>query len=231
MSESLNLYQKLARVRKLVDIVKKDKDGYKFKYSDINEILAKVKAGMEKYGVTLIPQVKQGTSEIITNTFITKKPDRNGSMYDVANVEYLFKAEMEFVWVNDENPEERIVVPWYVVGSQADPSQAYGSGVTYCTRYFLLSYFQISQDNDADKYISEKRAALASEEKEAARVITEALKAEVFAFLEKNPERRDEMKPFFSAYAKDGNYLSIREPALAEKAKKDFEAKYLGGEL
>lgn len=155
----MNLFQRLAAIRKIADVVKKDKDGFKFKYSDINEILAKVKGGMEKYHVSLIPEVVPATSEVILNSTTQKKAGRDGSTYDVVTNEYLFRAKMNFVWVNDDNPEEKVVVPWYVVGAQADPSQAYGSGMTYCTRYFLLSYFQIAQDNDVDTYVSKKRAS------------------------------------------------------------------------
>ena len=51
--EKLNLYQKLAKIRKIVDVVSKQKSGFKYTYADINEILAKVKGGMERYGVSL----------------------------------------------------------------------------------------------------------------------------------------------------------------------------------
>ena len=55
--ENLNLYQKLAKIRKIVDVVTKQKSGFKYTYADINEILAKVKGGMERYGVSLIPEM------------------------------------------------------------------------------------------------------------------------------------------------------------------------------
>lgn len=95
----LNLYQKLACIRKIVDVVKKDKAAFKYKYSDINEILAKVKSGMEKYGVSLIPEIKSGTSTVAVNTFVQKKADASGQTYDISTHEYLVNAEMDFVWV------------------------------------------------------------------------------------------------------------------------------------
>lgn len=224
----MNLYQKLASVRKLVDIIKKDKDGYKFKYSDINEILAKVKAGMEKYGISLIPAVVPGTYDVVTNTFVTKKADRNGQQYDVSSTEYLFSADMTFTWLNNDNPEEKIVVPWCVVGSQADPSQAYGSGITYCTRYFLLSYFQISQDNDVDKYRTAKREAMEAEDKERVESILTNFDSKIRAFIADNQDRKDDVKKFCMRFAKEGKYMTIKEPLLAAKMLRDFNAEFLG---
>lgn len=46
--------------------------------------------------------------------------------------------------MNDDNPEERIEVPWFIAGSQADPAQAVGSGLTYGLRQFLMQSFQIA---------------------------------------------------------------------------------------
>lgn len=222
-----NIYQKLAKIRKLVDIIRKDKDGYKFKYSDINEILAKVKGGMEREGLSLIPEVVPGTSRVVVNTFTTKKPDKTGKIYEIDNTEYLFHADMNFVWVNNDNPEERIAVPWCVVGSQADPSQAYGSGITYCTRYFLLSYFQIAQDNDVDKYRSEKQAAINAEKVEQVSEIIKAIDLMIKTYLSDHADDKVAVKQFASGYAKDGNYFSIKEPLLAAKMLNDFKAKFL----
>lgn len=81
---------------------------------------------------------------------------------------------MVFKWVNDEDPNDIIEVPWFVTGSQTDPPQALGSGLTYCTRYFLCNYFQIAQsDSDVDTYRNKQKAAEASEEKAIAEGIPE----------------------------------------------------------
>lgn len=231
MSEqTLNLYQKLAKIRKLVDVIKKEKSGFKYKYSDINEILAKVKGGMEKEGVFLEPEVVPGTSHVTVNTFTTKKVDSSGSPYDVSTFEYLFDAEMRFTWVNTENPEERIVVPWYVVGSQADPSQAFGSGITYCTRYFLLNYFQIAQDNDVDKYRSEKQAALNAEENERVAEIIKKIDVAIKSYKADHPDEYQKLIAFCKRFQKDGDYNKIKEPLLAAKMFADFKSEFLGGE-
>ena len=52
-TETLNLIQKLAKIRAISDVVAKEKRGYNYSYADITSILAKITAGMKKYGVSL----------------------------------------------------------------------------------------------------------------------------------------------------------------------------------
>lgn len=49
--EKINLYQKLAKIRKMAEVIQKNKKGYGYTYVSEDVILAKVTAGMEKYGV------------------------------------------------------------------------------------------------------------------------------------------------------------------------------------
>ena len=56
------------------------------------------------------------------------------------------------VWVNAETPDDRIECDWFMVGRQKDPSQGFGSGLTYSERYFMLKFFNIpTDDDDPDK--------------------------------------------------------------------------------
>lgn len=227
MAEQLNLVQKLAKIRAISDVVSKEKRGYNYTYADITTILANITAGMKKYGVSLIPSVVPGTAEVSQNVVTNTKFDKTGKAYDSTATEMLVKAEMVFKWVNDENPEEFIEVPWFVTGSQTDPSQAFGSGLTYCTRYFLCNYFQIAQsDSDVDTYRSKQKAAEESEEKAIAEEIINGFDMLVKQFLADNSDKVDEVKKFISKYAKNANYLAIKEPMLASKLLADFKAKY-----
>ena len=227
MAEQLNLVQKLAKIRAISDVVSKEKRGYNYTYADITTILANITAGMKKYGVSLIPSVVPGTAEVSQNVVTNTKFDKTGKAYDSTATEMLVKAEMVFKWVNDENPEEFIEVPWFVTGSQTDPSQAFGSGLTYCTRYFLCNYFQIAQsDSDVDTYRSKQKAAEESEGKAIAEEIINGFDTLVKHFLADNPEKVEEVKKFISKYAKNANYLAIKEPMLASKLLADFKAKY-----
>lgn len=227
MAEQLNLVQKLAKIRAISDVVSKEKRGYNYTYADITTILANITAGMKKYGVSLIPSVVPGTTEVSQNVVTNTKFDKTGKAYDSTATEMLVKAEMVFKWINDENPEEFIEVPWFVTGSQTDPSQAFGSGLTYCTRYFLCNYFQIAQsDSDVDTYRSKQKAAEESEEKAIAEEIINGFDTLVKRFLADNSDKVDEVKKFISKYAKNANYLAIKEPMLASKLLADFKAKY-----
>jgi hypothetical protein len=227
MAEQLNLVQKLAKIRAISDVVSKEKRGYNYTYADITTILANITAGMKKYGVSLIPSVVPGTAEVSQNVVTNTKFDKTGKAYDSTATEMLVKAEMVFKWVNDENPEEFIEVPWFVTGSQTDPSQAFGSGLTYCTRYFLCNYFQIAQsDSDVDTYRSKQKAAEESEDKAIAEEIINGFDTLVKRFLADNSDKVDEVKKFISKYAKNANYLAIKEPMLASKLLADFKAKY-----
>lgn len=228
MQEKLNLVQKLAKIRSMSDAVAKSKRGYNYSYEDITEILANVTAGMKRYGVTLIPTIIPGTSEVSQNVTRKTKVDKTGKPYENVTTEMLYSADMLFRWINDENPSETIEVPWFVTGSQEDPSQAFGSGLTYCTRYFLTSYFQIARaDSDVDAYRSKQKAASAAEDKALAEEIINAFDTLLREFLTTNPDKVEETKKFISKYAKNANYLTIKEPALAAKLKDDFENTYL----
>lgn len=231
MAEQLNLIQKLAKIRAISDVVSKEKRGYNYSYADITTILAKITAGMKRYGVSLIPQIVPGTAEVSQNVVTNTKFDKTGKAYDNTTTEMLVKAEMVFKWVNDDNPEEVIEVPWFITGSQGDPSQAFGSGLTYCTRYFLCNYFQIAQaDSDVDAYRSKQKIAAESEDKAITDEIITKFDSIVKQFLADNPDKTKDVKEFISRYAKNANYLTIKEPALASKLLNDFKAKYIKGE-
>lgn len=231
MAEELNLVQKLAKIRAISDAVSKDKKGYNYTYADITDILAKVTAGMKKYGVSLIPQIVPNTASVSQNVVVNTKFDKTGKSYENTVTEMLVKADMIFKWVNDDNPMECIEVPWFVTGSQGDPSQAFGSGLTYCTRYFLTSYFQIAQSNtDVDEYRSKQKEAEVSEDKAIAEEIIAQFDSMVKGFLTDNQDKQDSVKKFISKYAKNANYFAIKEPNLASKLLSDFKSTFLKGE-
>lgn len=224
----LNLIQKLAKIRAIADVVSKEKRGYNYNYADITTILANVTAGMKKYGVSLIPSIVPSTTEVTQNVVRNTKVDKTGKTYEQVTTEMLVKADMIFKWVNDENPDEFIEVPWFVTGSQSDPSQAFGSGLTYCTRYFLTSFFEIAQpDSDVDAYRSKQKAAEASEEKTIAANLIAQFDTLLKTFLADHQNKADAVKKFIAKYAKNANYFAIKDPNLAAKLLDDFKNTYL----
>lgn len=228
MEEKLNLIQKLAKIRAISDVAKKDKKGYNYTYTDITEILAKVTAGMKKYEVSLIPSIVPGTADVSQLISVNTKVDKTGKTYDQTVTEMLVKADMVYKWINDEDQTDCLEVPWFVTGSQADPSQALGSGLTYTMRQFLTAFFQIAQsDTDVDAYRSKQKAAEASEDRAIAEGIIAEFDTIVKKFLADNPDRSEEIKKFISRFAKNANYLVIKDPVLAAKLLEDFKTGYL----
>lgn len=226
--EKLNLIQKLAKIRAISDVAQKNKKGYNYTYTDITAILANVTAGMKKYGVSLIPSIVPGTSSIEQNVVVNTKFDKTGKSYEQTVTEMLFRADMLFTWINDEDRNDYIEVPWFVTGSQSDPSQAMGGGLTYTTRYFLTSYFQIAQpDTDVDAYRSKQKAAEASEDKAIAEQIIAEFDKILKQFLADNQDKAEDVKKFITKYAKNANYFAIKEPELASKLLSDFKTKYI----
>jgi len=232
-NEKLTLVQKLAKIRAMSDVVSKEKSGYNYKYADMTTILAKITSGMKKYGVSLIPSIVPGTANIDQNVIVNTKIDKTGKPYEQKATEMLVHADMVFTWVNDEDPEDKIEVPWFVTGSQGDPSQALGSGLTYCTRYFLTNYFQIAQsDTDVDAYRSKQKAAEVSEDQAIAAEIIEKFDVKLKQYLADHPEdaEKEKVKKFLTRFAKNANYFAIKEPALAAKLLEDFQSTFVKGE-
>lgn len=141
MKEEKNksLDEKLQVIKSEVDIMKKNKDGYGYSYVDEESILLKINSHMIKLGIKLTPQLVPGTLHTEVVKYVDKKKN------DVTDI--LVTSEMEFIW-KDITTGETIKVPWGLVGQQSDGSQAFGSGLTYSNRYFLLKYFNISTSQD-----------------------------------------------------------------------------------
>lgn len=223
---ALNIYQKLAKIRKSVEVVQKNKSGYGYRYVTDDELLSKISGAMDRLGVSLIPSVVPDTMEVTPYTYQKTK----GGKQETVN-EILVQSDMVFEWVNDENPQEKIVVPWAMVGQQADASQSFGSGLTYVYRYFLLKFFGVSTvEDDPDRWRSKQREAEEAENK----AITDGILAEadklIKDFVSKNPERRSDVTKFVSGYVKSGNYMQIKEAALAANLLEEFNKKFVEGE-
>ena len=230
MAEVLNLYQKLAKIRKQVEVVQKNKSGYGYKYVTDDELLAKITVGMDRYGVSLVPNIVPGTLRVEPYTYKKTKRDKNGPYEETVN-EFTAVCDMSYVWVNNDNPEETVTVSWSMVGQQSDASQCLGSGLTYSMRYFLLKYFNVATpDDDPDNWRSKQKATEAAEDKALAEQIINTLDGVVKVFLAENPKHSDDVKKLMSKYAKGGNYFAITESALASKVLEDFQATFIKGE-
>lgn len=228
----MNIYQKLAKIRAISDVAKKDKKGFNYTYTDITEILANVTGGMKKYGISLIPSIVPGTSSVEKNVINNVKYAKNGERLETVTTEILFKAEMTFTWVNDDDPSETIVVPWFATASMSDASQSLGAAMTYTMRQFLTAYFQIAQsDNDVDAYRSKQREAAEAENRAIADGITDQVMVTINTHLESHADDRDAIISIVKKYAKDGKGKSspnpkvITDPEVAAKLLEEIKTK------
>lgn len=222
--QALNIYQKLAKIRKQVEVIQRNKSGYGYKYVSEDEILAKISTFMDKYSLSLIPSVVRSSSTVSPYNTKKTKSTKDGHIYEENVNEVLVSADMIFTWVNNDNPEERVDVPWILVGHQGDGSQSFGSGLSYSMRYFLLKFFNIATpDDDPDKWRSKQKAAGIAEDKMIAEQIIQTVDETIKAFLAENQNKADDVKKFVSKYAKGGNYFAITESVLASKLLSDFK--------
>lgn len=225
LAEQLNIYQKLAKIRKQVEVVQKNRSGYGYRYVTDDELMAKISGVMDKYGVSLIPSVVPDSMSVEPYTYEKIKKGEK----EIVN-EILVSGEMQFTWVDNANPDDRITVDWAVVGQQSDASQSFGSGLTYAYRYFLLKFFGVATpEDDPDKWRSKQREAAEAEERAIAKGLIEAFHTTCSDFLENNPDKKDDVKAFLGQYAKESNYFAIKEVALANKLIEDFQKNFLEG--
>lgn len=134
-----NLSQRILEVKKTIDFFRKDTKGYNFTYVSGTQVLSKIKAKMEEMGIMLFPEIT-----FVNPLQIIEVPNRNGELHN----EYIVSGTMNYVFEDVASREQKTIM-WHFYGQQIDPSQAFGSALTYSERYFLLKFFNIPTD-DAD---------------------------------------------------------------------------------
>ena len=239
--EQMSIYQKLAGIRKMVEVIRKNKSGYNYKYVSEDEILARVTAGMDKYHVLLYPGIVPNTAVITPYNYTKIKYAKNGDKMEESINEVLVNADMTFTWVNLDNPSDQLVVPWVIVGQQGDASQAVGSGLSYLHRYFMLKFFQIATpDDDPDNWRSKKMEAAEAEERQIVNGLVDEIDGMVSNYLsaitdeEQLKDARTKLTAVVKKYVKDekgkpsGNYRLITNVKAATDLM-DAVKKFVGG--
>ena len=137
----MNLHEKLIEVRASIDELTKDGTGYQYKYVTGSQILGKMQAAMDANKVLLIPSIESVNNPVLDEYDTVDKYGKSKHFRD-----WHISGVMNYTWVNAEDPTDKIVVPWYFIGQQDDSSKAFGSGLTYSERYFLLKFFGLPTD-------------------------------------------------------------------------------------
>lgn len=144
MSEvKLNIYQKLIEVRKVVSYLKKETEGAQYKYNPSSQVLMSVKAKMNEVNLLLIPAI---TDKRVNQSSI-EYYDKDGRPTK-RTITYFTELDMTMTWVNADNPEEKIVIPWYSQGVDIAGEKGVGKALTYAEKFFLLKQFNIATNKD-----------------------------------------------------------------------------------
>ena len=139
----MNLHEKLVEIRKEIDVFSKDTKGFNYSYVSGSQVLGKIQAKMNELGVILYPEMKELQHSTFDYQQYNKKTEQMEDKTD-----FVISGEMQYVWQNAENPEEKIEIDWNIYGQQDDISKAFGSALTYSERYFLLKFFNAPTDDD-----------------------------------------------------------------------------------
>ncbi|MEI5909420.1 ERF family protein [Bacillus spongiae] len=135
---NLNIYQKLVEVRKKVPYLQKSNQGHQYKYVGSSDVLGAIRSELDKQGLLLLVAVKD------------HKVTTSG---DSAKPVYFTELDIVYTWVNADNPEERIELPFYAQGIDRAGEKGVGKGYTYSEKFFLLKFFNIATDDvDPDAF-------------------------------------------------------------------------------
>lgn len=134
----MNLHQKLIEIRKEINNFVKDTKGYGYNYVSGSQALSKVRPKMDELGIILKVETKNMMWEPF-NYKNNKGEDRT---------DFIISGEITYTWINADEPTEREETSFSIFGQQDDISKAYGSGLTYSERYFILKTLQAPTDND-----------------------------------------------------------------------------------
>ena len=129
----MNIYQKLVEVRKSVPYLRKESQGHQYQYTGSSQVLAAVRQKLDDLGLYL-------TVDVVGHNIIDGKTAKGGR-------EVTTELDLEFTWINAENPDEKIKIKWYGQGID-NAEKGVGKALTYAEKYFMLKQFNIATDKD-----------------------------------------------------------------------------------
>jgi hypothetical protein len=146
----MNIYQKLVEVRKSVPYLQKEAQGAQYQYVGSSQVLSAVRAKMDELGLFLTVKV--------TGHNLLSETVENKDKYDKVKktTTYFTELDLEFTWINAENPEETLTMPFYAQGVDIAGEKGVGKALTYGEKYFLLKTFNIATDKDDIDSFQEK---------------------------------------------------------------------------
>lgn len=137
-------YQKVLEVKKSVPYIQKQEKQYmKFRVVTSEDVLTAIQPVMIDKGLILEPHI---VGKTVTREMIGTNQKTNKTIFS-----YLVVLEMEYVWVNVSNPDDKIKIPFVAIAEDENASYALGQALTYAEKTFILKYFNIpTDDSDPD---------------------------------------------------------------------------------
>ena len=148
--ENLKIYAKLAQVSSSIGPLATKTMG-RYQASGNKEVIEPVKTALDAAKVIVTPNMHNFKIEIVKTTESTAE---EGGVSTTEEIEgYLITADVVYKVVDTESGEF-IEIPWNVIGfDKQNPSQGFGSALTYCHKYFyreFLNLFSGSGDDEDD---------------------------------------------------------------------------------
>lgn len=212
----MSIFKKINTVRSSVKVAKKDKSGYGYKYVSEEAILSMITGKMQELGLLLVPKIPAEATVITPVSFTRTKVSKAGQPLNEQVNETLIYGDMVWEWVDTESGE-MYDVPWIFVSQQGDASQAFGSALTYASRYFLLKFFNVATiEDDPDAWRAKTRQA---ESKEQIDAVLNDVRVAIETVLMAEPSRKPEIEKIALKHIKVGgkasaNYVKADSPIM-----------------
>lgn len=140
----MTLAQKMVELRKAIPSITKEKhsDQVKYKFAKIDAIYALITPVMNELGVNFEP-----IHEYNVHLDVTDRPTKYGT-----TTMFTYQSDLKCVWVNAEDPTDKIEVIIHTIAWNDDPAKAKGAAWTYALKYYFFEKFNIDMgEDDPDK--------------------------------------------------------------------------------
>lgn len=226
-NKEMNLHQKILKIADMAGVLQKTKEGYGYKYVPEEDIQAKVTAGLQKYGVMLYDSIIPGTFKVQPIHYEKWDPKIKG-MKPINEV--IVSAEVTYTWVDVDDPAQRVETTWALVGQMEDAAQAFGAGLTYGNRYYLMKQLQLAtSESDPDNYRSKQKQAENYEQEAAEKAAAEELAKHIKTVVDagtkliKSGFNKQEMMDIVAKYNNgNGNPSGIQSVEIADAILSEF---------
>jgi len=157
MTESkMNVYQRLAEVRKTVSYLKKENRSNQYDYVGSSDVLGSLHKAINDNGLLLIPQITSHNlishvEKVANYNKYTKKDEEKD------RITYLTEIEMNMRWQNIDDPNDFLDCKWYAQGIDIAGEKGIGKALTYGEKYFMLKFFNIATDKDDPDRFQQKQ--------------------------------------------------------------------------